>query len=303
MLTIIFEMLEDLGIFIVLWFLLLLIFSSSGFIIFNELDAYKSLYSVLIVHFESSLGNWALKIYDGLSLDDRTGEVFHLISVIINMILMLNLVIAILSETYARLAPQRLGLYYDGLIASMPGYQFDRRFGILILIPPPLNVIVIFPTLIFVCFLNNDQYLKNINKVCVIIGFTPFAIVYTACFMAFNLILIPFAWLRGFIHKITEVTQGCCSKKRKGHEDLSPNSSPTDLLIFGLLGVPMLFCSQFVDVYFFVKHLYTWKASKLTNEKIKSVDYHSFVILENVIKSTIKEVQTRKLMSMKDSAE
>jgi len=122
MLTIIFEMLEDLGIFLVLWILLLLIFSSSGFIIFNELAAYKILYSVFIVHFEASLGNWALKIYDGLSLDDRTGEIFHLTSVIINMILMLNLVIAILSETYARLAPQRLGLYYDGLIASMPGY-------------------------------------------------------------------------------------------------------------------------------------------------------------------------------------
>jgi hypothetical protein len=52
----------------------------------------------------------------------------------------------------------------------------------------------------------------------------------------------------------------------------------------------MLVLSQFVDVYFFVKHLYTWKASKLTNEKIKSIDYHSFVILENVIKTTLADV-------------
>jgi hypothetical protein len=122
MLTIIFEMLGDLGIFLVLWLLFLLIFSSSGFILFNELDAYNSLYAVLVVHFEASLGNWMLKIYDGLSLSDMTGEIFHLFSVTINMILMLNLVIAILSETYGRLAPDRLGLYYDGLIASMPGY-------------------------------------------------------------------------------------------------------------------------------------------------------------------------------------
>jgi hypothetical protein len=38
------------------------------------------------------------------------------------MVLMLNLIIAILSETFARLASQRLGLYYDGLIASLPAY-------------------------------------------------------------------------------------------------------------------------------------------------------------------------------------
>ena len=98
-------MLNDLGIFLVLWLLFLLVFSSSGFILFNELAAYNSLYAVMVVHFEASLGNWMLKIYDGLTLGDMTGEIFHLVSVTINMILMLNLVIAILSETYARLAP------------------------------------------------------------------------------------------------------------------------------------------------------------------------------------------------------
>jgi hypothetical protein len=165
MLTIIFEMLGDLGIFLVLWLLFLLIFSSSGFILFNELDAYKSLYAVLVVHFEASLGNWMLKIYDGLSLSDMTGEIFHLLSVTINMILMLNLVIAILSETYSRLAPDRLGLYYDGLIASMPGYQFDERFGILILLPPPFNVLALPFVPIFLCFMNKPNALIKLNKV------------------------------------------------------------------------------------------------------------------------------------------
>lgn len=105
MLTIIFVMLEDVLIFLVLFVLLLLIFSSSGFIMLNELDAYKTLYSAFVIHFEASLGNWALRIYDGLSLTSRVGEIFHMLAVVINMILMLNLVIAILSETYARLAP------------------------------------------------------------------------------------------------------------------------------------------------------------------------------------------------------
>ena len=122
MITIIFSMFTDLFKFIVLWALCLLIFSTSGYILFNELDAYKNLYSVFVVHFELSLGNWILTIYDDLSLTDTVGVIFHMSSVLLNMILMLNLVIAILSETYARLAPQKTGLYYDGLIASMPRY-------------------------------------------------------------------------------------------------------------------------------------------------------------------------------------
>ena len=50
------------------------------------------------------MGNWNLNIYDGYSLSDEAAEYFHILVVIINLVLMLNLVIAILSETYARLA-------------------------------------------------------------------------------------------------------------------------------------------------------------------------------------------------------
>ena len=178
--------------------------SSSGFILFNELDSYKSLYSVFVIHFEASLSNWALRIYDGLSQGDRTGEVFHILSVIINMILMLNLVIAILSETYARLAPQRLGLYYDGLIASMPGYKFDKRYGILILLPPPFNVLSLVPILVLMCSWK-EKALRRANRCMITIAFIPFAILYTSAFVCFNFLLIPFAYTRGVFHKVSEV--------------------------------------------------------------------------------------------------
>ena len=55
--------------------------------------------------FEASLGNWLLIIYSELTIGNEVGEIYHVIVVIVNMVLMLNLVIAILSETYARLSP------------------------------------------------------------------------------------------------------------------------------------------------------------------------------------------------------
>ena len=105
MITIFKSMGSDLLRFFVLWFLVLFTLASAAFFLFNELENFKDLYSSFVVFFEASLGNWLLSTYDGYSLGDEVGEIYHAIVVIINMVLMLNLVIAILSETFARLSP------------------------------------------------------------------------------------------------------------------------------------------------------------------------------------------------------
>ena len=43
---------------------------------------------------------------------------------ILNMIIFVNLVIAVLSETYLRLASQKLGLFYDGVIEVIHAYKY-----------------------------------------------------------------------------------------------------------------------------------------------------------------------------------
>lgn len=122
LLTIFQSMLGTLFQFFVLWAIFLFLFATIGFLCFNELEAFDSVVSSFIIYFEAALGNWTLLIYDGFSQGSEIPVIFHLFSVIVNMILMFNLVIAILNETYARLASQKLGLYYDGLIASLPAY-------------------------------------------------------------------------------------------------------------------------------------------------------------------------------------
>jgi hypothetical protein len=81
---------------------------------------------------------------------------------------------------------------------------------------------------------------------------------------------------------------------------LSVNSTVADMLLFVFMGIPMLILSQLVDSFYFIKHLFLWKAAKLTNEKIKSIDYHSFCILENILKTLITEMQEKKMASMEN---
>ena len=56
----------------------------------------------------------------------------------------------------------------------------------------------------------------------------------------------------------------------------------------------MLLISQVVDLGFFFVHLYSWKAAKLTNDKIPLIDYQSFVILEHLVEEMIQEYNVRK---------
>jgi hypothetical protein len=51
-------------------------------------------------------------------------EIFELGQTILNMIIFVNLVIAILSETYIRLANEKLGLFYDGVIEVIHAYKY-----------------------------------------------------------------------------------------------------------------------------------------------------------------------------------
>jgi hypothetical protein len=131
------------------------------------------------------------------------------------MILMLNLVIAILSETYARLAPQKTGLYYDGLIASLPRYQYDNLFGVLILLPPPFNLISCPFILIFLCIKNfSPKVATQVNECLTNLVFIPYALIYTLVFIILNALLVPWSYVIGIYAKIKDVLKSCCSSKK-----------------------------------------------------------------------------------------
>ena len=122
------------------------------------------------------------------------GEIFHLVVIILNMVLMINLVIAILSETYTRLSEQKLGLYYDGVIEVIPAYKYRKYYGALIAACPPFNLFILPFLPIYLCN-SKKKRLRKLNNTLVKIVFTPFALIYTAVFLICNILLIPFAYV------------------------------------------------------------------------------------------------------------
>lgn len=147
------------------------------------------------------------------------------------MILLLNLVVAILSETYSRFSKVKLGLYYDGIVDAISCLKYDKSYGALITAVPPLNILMFLMLPVFL-LTKNPRRLKKLNKNLTIVSYIPIAIVLILIFVAINLLLLPFAYVYALVHKIKLCFSTRIHRTRK--------SLFSDLFIFFALGIVFL---------------------------------------------------------------
>ena len=106
---------------------------------------------VLVFYFESALGSWSTKPYcEPTSFSNEPDEwlckfgiSFMVLFLLINLVLFLNLVIALLSSTYAYYEDKQLGLYYEVIVALFPTMEFDEKFGAVVCAQPPFNLMIL----------------------------------------------------------------------------------------------------------------------------------------------------------------
>jgi len=120
---------------------------------------------------------------------------------ILNMIIFVNLVIAVLSETYLRLASQKLGLFYDGVIEVIHAYKYKKYYGALIAAVPPFNLLVL-PFLPFFVLTKHKKRLRCINNSLTTIIFMPFACIAAVIFAVGNFLFAPVAYCCAFYFKV-----------------------------------------------------------------------------------------------------
>ena len=115
------------GQFTLLWFFVLLGYSSVGFITFSEVPKLFSFKQSLIYFLQASFGSFYLEIFDATYLPDRPnlnriGIYFVLSFVFLNLIILINVVIAMMTDTYSYMTFRKLGIYSHNLIKAAPSY-------------------------------------------------------------------------------------------------------------------------------------------------------------------------------------
>ena len=136
-------------------------------------------------------------------------------------------------------------MYWAMVIREIPRYEYHPRYGVLSMMPFFFGWLSFI--LIPVLNLFQDKYdtLEKINHVCFLIVYFPISLILLAIFIAVNLLLTPFAYIKTVTHKVL------LFKRYKS------KSFGQSLLTFFLLGIPFLLCSQFIDAAKFMNHTYS----------------------------------------------
>lgn len=139
LLKMVYNMMGDIIIFMVLFTIILIIYASIGNLLFYTEYGYYTFLDSMVSLFGSSLGQFDLNSLDHSNKGKLTGELYLLSFVILCNILILNLLIAILSSTYALLEEKKLVLYINEILKLRSSLEYDRKATGLVSTFPPWN--------------------------------------------------------------------------------------------------------------------------------------------------------------------
>lgn len=150
--------------------------------------------------------------FKGVDLNGNPLETLWLIGVLfmnffllVNMVLFMNFVIAILSQTYSYYEDKKLGLFYEVVIGQFPTLEFEPLYGANVCAQPPFNLLIL-PFQWVTVFAKDEEFLLRFNNYLCLLLYYPVAVVITLCFTVLNIAIIPFAYASHLLALISTIT-------------------------------------------------------------------------------------------------
>jgi len=183
-------------------------------------------------------------------------------------ILLINLIIAILANTYNIFDERSKGLYLSKILSTRDELGYDEFLGAFLTSIPPINAIQIpfIPICVFLRY--GDPMLAKVNETLMKIQYCLFMIIFFFAFVAVSLVLLPFAYVISIIDKV----------KSLKHAKPEDGSKPViNLVIFVVFGVAILDLDLMADIYYFWKNCFRDKLSVIIIEREKTTVVHQTI--------------------------
>ena len=264
-------MLTDIIKFMFIYFIQLMAFATISSIIFRSRIQFNTFIMSLQTLFQSSLGNFDYGWFDQ-SIDRSSesefyaiiGRIYLTIFLIINMLLLINLLIALFSDTYSQVQQKSHSLFRHEFLCEFPNYSNNKKYSALVSTFMPLDSILS-PFFLTLILLNSDKHKQKLNEIILRVEYVPVFLIILLAYTLVQMILLPFAYLVNlflllFIKREKKAT---FSKRLKR------------FIIFLLLGIFILLGLAMRDIYWFTIALHSAKKSKLSNKykyKIRKYD-------------------------------
>ena len=243
------NMIADITIFMVLFSLQLVVFATMGNLLFTSTSSYNTFWQSLGTLFSSALGNFD---FTYLSDNDKSailGTVYLVLFIILNNILLINLLIAILSNTYSQLEDSKLVLYILEILKLRSELEYDEKCSALVSTFPPLNIV----SSMFIPGVLVSKNSKYLNEILFHIEYIPIMILLLILYIILNILLIPLAYIKGIYVNLQQLWNNKI--------EISIYYRTTRFLVFLVFGIFILTLNLGSDIIVFVLHLYQTQIS------------------------------------------
>ena len=192
------------------------------------------------------------------------GLLFIFSYVVVNLLILINLVIAMMADTYSQISSIRQGMQNYIIVRHAPAYTVDKVYGSLLTVPPFAFISTL--TLPYYFCVKDKKRLKKFNSRMIQLYYSIIFIMLALGFIVVNLLLIPFAYLKTSWHKFQLVRRGRI-----------PAAMLLNYVVFGLL---LGLVTQITDFWAFTKTSWT---AELSDEKedVDTMDEAGFTCLHS----------------------
>lgn len=200
-------MIYDLLQFMGIWAMIVLAFTCVSMLFFGRLAQFQTIENSIIYWFQACLAVWDLTQFNYTNTDGSTnssyyffGVIFLGVFVLLNVILLLNFVIAILGTTFGYFNDIKTGLYYNTLSKLTALNMWDDHYGVIFSLRLPLLTwVLLFPLIPFFFILNGDT-LRVFNNFVFNLVFLPHYLFSIFLFAFLNLVYLPIGYFSFTVH-------------------------------------------------------------------------------------------------------
>lgn len=269
------KMLGDFVNFVILYTIIVMMFAIVGNINFIfDLKEFDGVFQSCITVIDASIGNYDFELFKTINNNEFLTILgyFYIIAIVITFsILILNLIIAILSNTYNMFHTKSTGLYLSKILNARDDMSYDENYGAFLLVMAPLNIVVL-PFAPLALFMKPSPRMNNILMV---MQYSVFIILVCVIFMIGCVLMLPIAYFKSLSIKAQKLLLATSLRNKFLHL--------FKLVGFLAAGIPILTLNLVNDFYYFwlnnfrselKKIIIERQNSDLTNDSIRQIIHY-----------------------------
>ena len=108
-----------------------------------DLTEFEGMFESILTVVDASLGNYDITIFDKIPGENMAyfGKVYMISIIVMFNILLMNLIIAILANTYSNFESGSTGLYLSKILSTRDEVEYDQYYGAFLSAMPPINIL------------------------------------------------------------------------------------------------------------------------------------------------------------------